>query len=57
MKKNMGPSSGFYFLAFVGAAVYYVQQSHTFWMGVLGILKAAVWPAMLIYKAMALLHM
>lgn len=48
---------GFYGLMFVGAAVYYIQQSDTFWMGVLGFLKALVWPAMLIYKVFTLLHM
>jgi len=39
-----------YFLGFVGAAVYYLQQSTTFWTGVVGILKALVWPAFLAYK-------
>ena len=48
---------GFYFLAFLGTAVYYVQQADGFWMGVLGILKAIIWPAMLIYKVFTLLHM
>jgi hypothetical protein len=48
---------GFYFLAFIGAAVYFVQQSTTFGMGLLGVLKAIVWPAMLIYKVFTLLHM
>ncbi len=48
---------GIYFFAFVGVAVYYIQQSTTFWMGVLGFLKAIVWPAMLIYKVFTLLHM
>jgi len=41
---------GVYFLGFVGAAVFYLQQSTTFWTGVLGILKALVWPAFLAYK-------
>mgnify|MGYP001582315320 FL=1 len=39
-----------YFLGFVGSAVFYLQQSTTFWAGVLGILKALVWPAFLVYK-------
>lgn len=41
---------GIYFLGFIGAAVYYIQQSTTFWTGVLAILKAIVWPAFLVYK-------
>ena len=44
---------GIYFLGFIGAAVYYIQQANGFWMGVLGFLKALVWPAFLVYK---LLH-
>lgn len=48
---------GFYFLTFIGAAVYYLQQSSDFWMGVLAILKALVWPAMLIYKVFTLIKM
>jgi hypothetical protein len=41
---------GIYFLGFIGAAVYYIQQSATFWQGVVGFLKALVWPAFLVYK-------
>jgi len=52
-----GTMGGFYGLALLGAAVYYVQQSDTFWLGVLGVLKAIVWPAMLAYKVFTLLNM
>jgi len=52
-----GFMGGAYGLAFVGALIYYLQQSTTFWQGVLGILKALVWPAMLIYKVFTLLKM
>lgn len=52
-----GVWGGGYGLFFIGAAVYYIQQSTGFWMGVLGILKAVVWPAMLIYKIFGLLKM
>ncbi len=54
--KNMG-FGGFYCLTLVGVAVYYIQQSDTFWMGLLGFIKALVWPAMLIYKVFVLLNM
>jgi hypothetical protein len=48
---HCGASGGsVYFLGFIGAAVYYLQQSTTFWTGVLGVLKAMVWPAFLVYK-------
>lgn len=39
-----------YGLGFVGAAVFFVQHATGFWDGVLGILKAIVWPAFLVYK-------
>ncbi|NCN25532.1 hypothetical protein COT94_02550 [Candidatus Falkowbacteria bacterium CG10_big_fil_rev_8_21_14_0_10_37_14] len=45
-----GTSGGIYGLAFLGALVYYIQQAETFWMGFLGVLKAIIWPAMLVYK-------
>jgi hypothetical protein len=41
---------GIYFLGFVGAAVYYIQSSTTFWQGVVGLLKALFWPAFLVYQ-------
>ena len=39
-----------YGLGFLGAAIYYIQHATGFWIGVLGILKAVVWPAILIYN-------
>ena len=50
-----GASGAVYGLGFVGAAVYYIQHADTFWIGVIGILKAIVWPAFLIYKVIELL--
>jgi hypothetical protein len=39
-----------YFLGFVGAAIYYISTATGFWMGVWGVVKALVWPAILVYK-------
>jgi hypothetical protein len=51
MSKGVTASTGgFYFLAFIGAAVYFIGQSSDFWDGVIGFLKALVWPAFLIYE-------
>jgi hypothetical protein len=47
---HCGGCGGIYFLGFIGSAVFYLQQSATFWQGVVGILKAFVWPAFLVYK-------
>lgn len=41
-----------YFLGFIGAAVYYVSTAPDFWAGALGLLKAAVWPAFLVFAAL-----
>ena len=43
---------GCYGLGFLGAAIYYISTATDFWMGVLGILKAIVWPAFLVYYAL-----
>lgn len=54
--QTCGPcGGGIYFLGFVGAVIYYIQQATSFWMGVLGILKAIVWPAFLIYELLKFL--
>lgn len=52
-----GASGGIYFFAFIGAAIYFIQHATTFWGGVIGILKAIVWPAILIYKCLEFLKM
>lgn len=49
MKNNGAVGGGVYGLGFLGALVYYLQHAATFWAGVLGILKAIVWPALLVY--------
>ncbi len=38
-----------YGLGFIGAAIYYISTATTFWIGVVGFLKALVWPAFLVY--------
>jgi len=47
--------NGIYGLGFIGAAIYYLSTATGFWMGVLGLLKAAVWPAFLVYNALKFL--
>jgi hypothetical protein len=43
--------SAVYGLGFIGAAIWFISQATGFWMGVLGFLKAIVWPAFLVYEA------
>jgi hypothetical protein len=47
-----GSGGAIYGLGFIGAAVYYISTASGFWMGVLGFLKAIVWPAFLVYGAL-----
>ena len=54
MEKNMqcgAPSGAVYGLGFIGAAIYFISQATGFWIGVLGFLKAMVWPVFLVYEA------
>ncbi len=53
MRKNYGsgPAGAVYGLGFIGAAVYFIGHADSFWIGVLGFLKAIVWPAFLVYQA------
>jgi len=41
-----------YGLGVIGAAVYFLPHATSFWFGVLAILKAFVWPAILVYEAL-----
>lgn len=45
-----------YGLGLIGALVFYVQQADGFWMGILGILKALVWPAFAVFDLLKFLH-
>ncbi len=46
-----------YGLGFIGAAVYYISTAASFWAGVLGFLKAIVWPAFLVFELLKSLGM
>ena len=58
IKKSMGTkknvtvktSNGLYFMGFIGAAIYYISTATDFWIGVVGVLKAIVWPAFLVFR-------
>jgi len=60
MKKEMqgnASSGAVYGMGFIGAAVYYIMHATSFWVGVLGVLKAIVWPALLVFEALKHLGM
>ena len=50
-------SAPVYGLGLIGAWIYYLSHATTFWIGVLGILKGIVWPAMLVYELLKYLSM
>jgi len=52
-----GIAGAAYFMGFIGAAVYYIQNAASFGIGVLGFLKALVWPAFLVYNLLEFLKM
>ena len=41
---NNGQLGFFFFIAYLGAAVYFVQQAHGFWEVIGALFKAIVWP-------------
>ncbi len=52
-----GASGAVYGLGFIGALIYYIQHASSLVDGLFGVLKALVWPALLIYKVIALLNL
>lgn len=46
------PNNAVYGLGLIGAMIYFISNATGFWMGVIGILKAFVWPAFLVYEAL-----
>lgn len=49
--KNASTCGPVYFLGLIGAAIFFISQATTFWLGVLGFLKAIVWPVFLVLDA------
>lgn len=48
--QSSGAAGAVYGLGFIGAAIYFISQAVTFWAGIIGFLKALVWPAFLVYE-------
>lgn len=54
---NSHSSSAIYGLGIIGALFYFLQTSTSFWDGVLGIIYAIFWPAVILYKVLELLKL
>jgi mevalonate kinase len=52
-----GSSGAIYGFGVVGALFYFLQNAHTIGAVLLGIGKAIVWPAILMYQLLAYLHL
>jgi hypothetical protein len=51
--KNMNAGAGngaVYGLGFIGALVYFIQTSTSFWDGLWGIVQAILWPAFVVFE-------
>lgn len=57
MKDHGVYGGGIYGMAFIGAAIYFIQHATSFWGGVLGFVKALFWPAVLMYKLLEYLKL
>ena len=56
--KHAGSGVGgmFYFVGAIGALVYFWQQANSFWDGIVGLFKAAFWPAFMVFELFKLLQ-
>lgn len=50
-----GTAGAIYCLGFIGAAVFYIGHAANLGLGVLGLLKAIIWPACLVYDSLQFL--
>jgi hypothetical protein len=51
IQNNASASNAVYGLGLIGAAIYFISAATSFWIGVLGFLKAVIWPVFLVYEA------
>ena len=51
IQQSAPAASAVYGLGLIGAAIYFISAATSFWIGVLGFLKAIVWPVFLVYEA------
>jgi hypothetical protein len=54
---DSGTFGAIYGMALIGSLIYYIQHAASFWIVLLGIVKAIFWPAVIMYKVLELLQM
>ncbi len=53
MKENTrchAQANAVYGIGLIGAIFYFISTATSFWLGVLGVIKAIFWPAFLVYE-------
>ena len=50
MAKASADGGAIYGVGLIGAVIYFISTATGFWDGVLGFLKALVWPGFLVYE-------
>lgn len=55
INKSGGPLGFVFFMAWIGALVYFVQQSNGFGEFIVAVLQSFVWPAFLLYRVFEVL--
>jgi hypothetical protein len=50
--QQSGTGGAVYGLGFIGALIYYISTATGFWVGVLGVLKAMIWPLFFVYEGL-----
>lgn len=51
MKTGNATGGALYGLGLIGAAIYFISYAAGFWMGVLGFLKAIIWPVFFVLES------
>ena len=54
--RHHGGGNAVYGLGLIGALIYFIQHAGSLAEGAMGVLKALVWPALVVYRALTLLH-
>jgi hypothetical protein len=53
---HRGSFGGLFLVTYLGAAAYFLEQTHGFWGSIYGLLEALVWPGFVVYHVLAVLH-
>lgn len=55
MSKESAGGGAFYFFGFLGSAIYFISTAGDFWAGLVGFLKALIWPAFITFEVFSYL--